>query len=163
VTGAEKDDFVSEAEEEEEEEEEEDSECSNYRVTPEEPQAATARLQIPPEAKLIGGKQIRFLGLMSGGHECKFLEEAGSSFAIPHEEEYFRNISSTDLITACGDLALKNFLTPKIGTGRRLICGPNLVTNPVQQGKISSEDSAEMPAVGSLFLLTVNNCIKVRL
>jgi hypothetical protein len=26
-----------------------------------------------------------------------------------------------------------------------------LVTNPVQQGKISLEDSAEMPAVGSLF------------
>jgi hypothetical protein len=42
-------------------------------------------------------------------------------------------------------------LTPKIGTGRRLICGPNLVTNSVRQGKISSEDSAEMPAVGSLF------------
>jgi hypothetical protein len=42
-------------------------------------------------------------------------------------------------------------LTPKIGTGRRLICGPNLVTNSVQQGKISSEDSVEMPAVGSMF------------
>jgi hypothetical protein len=43
-------------------------------------------------------------------------------------------------------------LTPKIGTGERLICGPNLVTNPVQRRKISSEDSAEMLAVGSLFL-----------
>jgi hypothetical protein len=42
-------------------------------------------------------------------------------------------------------------LTPKIGTGERLICGPNLVTNPVQREKISSEDSAEMLAVGSLF------------
>jgi hypothetical protein len=42
-------------------------------------------------------------------------------------------------------------LTPKIGTGERLICGPNLVTNPVQRGKNSSEDSAEMLAVGSLF------------
>jgi hypothetical protein len=42
-------------------------------------------------------------------------------------------------------------LTPKIGTGERLICGPNLVTNPVQRGKISSEDSTEMLAVGSLF------------
>jgi hypothetical protein len=42
-------------------------------------------------------------------------------------------------------------LTPKIGTGRRLICGPNLVTNSVRQGKISSEDSAKMPAVGSVF------------
>jgi hypothetical protein len=41
-------------------------------------------------------------------------------------------------------------LTPKIGTGRRLLCGPNLVTNSVRQGKISSEDSAEIPAVGSL-------------
>jgi hypothetical protein len=42
-------------------------------------------------------------------------------------------------------------LTPKIGTGRRLICGPNLVANLVRQGKISSEDSAEMPVVGSMF------------
>jgi hypothetical protein len=41
-------------------------------------------------------------------------------------------------------------LTPKIGTGESLICGPNLVTNPVQRGKISSEDSADMLAVGSL-------------
>jgi hypothetical protein len=41
-------------------------------------------------------------------------------------------------------------LTPKIGTGERLIFGPNLVTNPVQRGKISSEDSAEMLAIGSL-------------
>jgi hypothetical protein len=42
-------------------------------------------------------------------------------------------------------------LTPKIGTGRRLICGPNLITNSVRQGRISSEDSAKMPAVGSVF------------
>jgi hypothetical protein len=42
-------------------------------------------------------------------------------------------------------------LTPKIGTGEGLICGPDLVSNPVQQGKISSEDSVEMLAVGSLF------------
>jgi hypothetical protein len=71
ATGAEKDDFAAEAEEEEE------PESSNYRVTPEEPQAATTRLQIPSKAKLIGGKQIRFLGLMNGGHERKFLQEAG--------------------------------------------------------------------------------------
>jgi hypothetical protein len=42
-------------------------------------------------------------------------------------------------------------LTPKIGTGKRLIFGPNLVTNPVRQGRISSEDSVEVPAVGSVF------------
>jgi hypothetical protein len=42
-------------------------------------------------------------------------------------------------------------LTPKIGTGRRLICGPNLVTNSARQEKISSEDSAEIPVVGSMF------------
>jgi hypothetical protein len=42
-------------------------------------------------------------------------------------------------------------LTPKIGTGRRLVCGPHLVTNPIRQGKISLKDSEEMPAVGSLF------------
>jgi hypothetical protein len=45
-----------------------------------------------------------------------------------------------------------DLLTPKIGTGGRLICGPNLVTNPVQRGKISLEDLVEMLAVGSLFL-----------
>jgi hypothetical protein len=47
---------------------------------------------------------------MSGGHERKFLEEAGSSFAIPHEEEYFGNLSSADLTTACRDLSLKAFV-----------------------------------------------------
>jgi hypothetical protein len=47
---------------------------------------------------------------MSSGHERKFLEEAGSSFTIPREEEYFGNFSSADLITACGDLALKGFV-----------------------------------------------------
>jgi hypothetical protein len=103
VTGAEKNDFVAEAEEE-------DPESSNYRVMPEEPEAAAACLQIPSKAKLIGGKQICFLGLMSGGHECKFVEEAGSIFAIPHEEEYFDNFSSADLITVCGDLTLKSFV-----------------------------------------------------
>jgi hypothetical protein len=41
-------------------------------------------------------------------------------------------------------------LTPKIGTRRRLICGPNLVTNSVRQGRISSEDSVKMPAVGCM-------------
>jgi hypothetical protein len=62
---------------------------------------------------LIGGKQIHFLGLMSDGHERKFLEEVGSSFAIPHEEEYFSGFSSADLITACGDMALKNFVASR--------------------------------------------------
>jgi hypothetical protein len=42
-------------------------------------------------------------------------------------------------------------LTPKIGTGEGLICGPDLVTNLVQRKEISSEDSADMLAVGSLF------------
>jgi hypothetical protein len=31
--------------------------------------------------------------------------------------------------------SFKFLLTPKIGTGERLICGPNLVTNPIQQGE----------------------------
>jgi hypothetical protein len=52
-------------------------------VTPEEPQTTATRLQVLAEAKLIGGKHIRFLGQTSAGHERKFLEEAGSSFAIP--------------------------------------------------------------------------------
>jgi hypothetical protein len=43
-------------------------------------------------------------------------------------------------------------LTPKIGTGEGLICGPDSVTDPVQQEKIASEDSAGMLAVGSLSL-----------
>jgi hypothetical protein len=42
-------------------------------------------------------------------------------------------------------------LTPKIGIGEGLICGPNLVKNPAQRAEDSSEDSAEMLAVGSLF------------
>jgi hypothetical protein len=41
---------------------------------------------------------------------ANFLEEVGLSFAIPHEEEYFGGFSSADLVTACGDLALKNFV-----------------------------------------------------
>jgi hypothetical protein len=88
ATGAKKDDFVAATEEDEEEEE---PESSNYRVTLEEPQATASRLQIPGERR----------------PQPKFLEEVGSSFTIPHEEEYFRNLSSTDLITACGDLSLK--------------------------------------------------------
>jgi DNA repair exonuclease SbcCD ATPase subunit len=79
-------------------------------VTLEEPRAATVRLQVPAEAKLISGKNIRFLGLTSGGHERQFLEEAGASFAIPHEEEYFGKLSSAELTTACGDLSLKAFV-----------------------------------------------------
>jgi hypothetical protein len=109
ATVAEKDDFVAAAEEDEEEE----PDSSSYRVTPEEPRAAPVRLQVAAEAKLIGGKQIRFLGLMSGEHERKFLEEAGSSFTIPHEEEYFRKLSSTELTTACGDLSLKAFVASR--------------------------------------------------
>jgi hypothetical protein len=109
ATVTEKDDFAIAAEEGEEEE----LESSSYRVTPEEPRAAAVRLQVPTEAKLVGGKQIRFLGLTSGGHERKFLEEAGSSFAIPHEEEYFEKLSSTELTTACGDLSLKAFVASR--------------------------------------------------
>jgi hypothetical protein len=41
-------------------------------------------------------------------------------------------------------------LTPKFGTEGSLICGPNLVKNPVWRRKISSEDSAEELAVVSL-------------
>jgi hypothetical protein len=82
-------------------------------VTPEEPRAAVVRLQVPAEAKLVGGKQIRFLGLTTGGHERKFLEEAGSSFFIPHEEEFFGKLSSTKLTTACGDLSLKAFVVSR--------------------------------------------------
>jgi DNA repair exonuclease SbcCD ATPase subunit len=82
-------------------------------VTLEEPRAATVRLQVPAEAKLISGKNIRFLGLTSGGHERQFLEEAGASFAIPHEEEYFGKLSSAELTTACGDLSLKAFVASR--------------------------------------------------
>jgi DNA repair exonuclease SbcCD ATPase subunit len=82
-------------------------------VTPEEPRAAAVRLQVPAEAKLIGGKKIRFLGLTSGGHERQFLEEAGASFAIPHEEEHFGKLNAAELTTACGDLSLKAFLASR--------------------------------------------------
>jgi chromosome segregation ATPase len=82
-------------------------------VTPEEPRAAAVRLQVPAEAKLIGGKTIRFLGLTSGGHERQFLEEAGASFSIPHEEEYYGKLTSAELTTACGDLSLKAFIASR--------------------------------------------------
>jgi hypothetical protein len=45
---------------------------------------------------------------------------------------------------------VEELLTPKIGTGEELICGPDSVMDPVRRGKISSEDSTEMLAVGSL-------------
>jgi chemotaxis protein histidine kinase CheA len=109
ATVAEKDDFAAAAEEHNEEE----PVSSSYWVTPEEPRAAAVRLQVPAEAKLIGGKQIRFLCLTSGEHERKFLEEAGSSFTIPHEEEYFGKLSSSELTTACGDLSLKAFVASR--------------------------------------------------
>jgi hypothetical protein len=109
---AEKDVVVAEAEEGEDEEPE-SSGGSGYRVTREEPRAAAVRLQVPTEAKLIGGKTIRFLGLTSGGHERQFLEEAGASFAIPHEEEYFGKLTAAELTTACGDLSLKAFIASR--------------------------------------------------
>jgi hypothetical protein len=82
-------------------------------VTPEEPRAAAVRLQVPAEAKLIGGKTISFLGLTSGGHERQFLEEAGASFVIPHEEEHFGKLTVAELTTACGDLSLKAFIASR--------------------------------------------------
>jgi hypothetical protein len=109
ATAAEKDDLIVAAEEDEEEE----PESSGYRVTPEETRAAAVRLQVPAEAMLIGGKKIRFLGLTSGGHERQFLEEAGASFAIPHEEEFFGRLSVAELTTACGDLSLKAFIASR--------------------------------------------------
>jgi hypothetical protein len=105
ATVAEKDDFVTAAEEDGEEE----PDSSSYRVTPEEPRAAAVRLQVPAE----GGKKIRFLGLTSGGHERQFLEEAGASFAIPHEEEYFGKLSAAELTTACADMSLKAFVASR--------------------------------------------------
>jgi hypothetical protein len=53
------------------------------------------------------------LGLTSGGHERRFLEEAGASFSIPHEEEYFGKLTATELTTACGDLSLKAFIASR--------------------------------------------------
>jgi hypothetical protein len=109
ATATKKDDFVAAAEEDEEEE----PDSSSYRVTPEEPRAAAVRLQVPAEAKLIGGKKICFLGLTSGGHERQFLEEAGASFTIPHEKEYFGKLSAVELTTACRDLSLKAFVASR--------------------------------------------------
>jgi hypothetical protein len=40
-------------------------------------------------------------------------------------------------------------LTPKIGTGKGLTCRPSLVTKYHSVGKISSEDSVKMLAVGN--------------
>jgi hypothetical protein len=40
-------------------------------------------------------------------------------------------------------------LTPKIGTGKELTCGPSLVTKCHSAGEIYSEDSVKMLAVGN--------------
>jgi hypothetical protein len=126
ATAAKKDDLVAAIEEDEEEE----PDSSSYRVTPEEPRAAAVRLQVLAEAKLIGGKKIRFLGLTSGGHERQFLKEAGASFVIPHEEEHFGKLTAAELTTACGDLSLKAFIASRC-LARRL----------EQESKESKEES----------------------
>jgi hypothetical protein len=91
ATGAQKNDFVATAGEDEEEEE---PESSNYRVTLEEPQATAARLQIPPEAKLIGGKQIRFLGLIVAVTNASFWRRLGQASRPPTK----RNTSETSAL-----------------------------------------------------------------
>jgi hypothetical protein len=40
-------------------------------------------------------------------------------------------------------------LTPKIGTGKGLTCGLSLVAKNHSAGKVSSEDSVKMSAVGN--------------
>jgi hypothetical protein len=40
-------------------------------------------------------------------------------------------------------------LTPNTGTGKRLTCGPSLVTKNHSAGKISSEDSVKVLAVSN--------------
>jgi hypothetical protein len=40
-------------------------------------------------------------------------------------------------------------LTPKIGIGERLTCGPSLVKKHHSVGTFSSKDSVKVPAVGS--------------
>jgi hypothetical protein len=89
------------------------SDAPSARAGKEAAEPLLVRLQVPAEAKLIGGKTIRFLGLTSGGHERQFLEEAGASFAIPHEEEHFGKLTAAELTTACGDLSLKAFITSR--------------------------------------------------
>jgi hypothetical protein len=98
ATAAEKDDFVTAAEEGEEE----DLDSSSYRVTPEEPRATAVHLQVPTEAKLIGGKKIRFLVLTSGGHERQFPEEAGASFAIPHRRSTLGSLARPNSLLRAG-------------------------------------------------------------
>jgi hypothetical protein len=41
-------------------------------------------------------------------------------------------------------------LTPKIGTEKGLTCGPSLIVKYHSVGKISSEDSVRMLAVGNM-------------
>jgi hypothetical protein len=42
-------------------------------------------------------------------------------------------------------------LTPKFGTGRSLICGPNSVKIRPGEGRFLQKDSTKEPAVGNLF------------
>lgn len=49
-------------------------------------------------------------GLLSGGHERKFLSEAGNTFSLSHEEERFSQLGTEAMFEACEDLALKIFI-----------------------------------------------------
>jgi hypothetical protein len=61
---------------------------------------------------------------------------------------FFQRKPSANLY-ACQDQVSCILFTPKIGTGKGLTCGPSLVTKYHSAGKISSEDSVKMLAVGN--------------
>lgn len=78
-------------------EEEQSESGSGFCVTPDEPREAVERLGFPSTTRVIGAKVIGALKFHSGGHERKFLEEAGQSFCLPQMEEELGH-SGTELI-----------------------------------------------------------------
>ncbi|CAN6372771.1 unnamed protein product [Urochloa humidicola] len=60
--------------------------CS-YFVSTEDPRKVADRLGASSKAKLIGGQVIGKENFRSGGHELKFLSEAGRSFCLPLIED----------------------------------------------------------------------------
>lgn len=77
---------------------------SGYRVMADEPGEAAERLGYPLTTRVISGKVVGALKFHSGGHERKFLEEAGQSFCLSLMEDELAESGTKSI------LALKTFV-----------------------------------------------------
>lgn len=76
----------------------EGSESSGYRVMCQDPSEAAKCLGFPETSRVIGGKVVGGLKFRSGGHERKFLEEAGQSFYFPLMEEELSGARTEEIL-----------------------------------------------------------------